>query len=123
MLHGTTVLVVEEEFLIALDIQRMLEALGAGEIFFARSAAEARRQQELWAGAGLAIIDMALHRAAALELIPQLLAGGVPVVLCSADAGLKHLGVPQFPNLPVVTKPMAETDLVHAIGKVFSSPV
>lgn len=122
MLNGTAVLIVEEEFLIALDIQRMLDALGAGQIFCARNAREAVSQKHLWHDAGLAVIDLGLNRTATLELIPRLIEMGVPVVLCSADAGFRRDIPAEFPGLPIITKPMAETELVHAIGKVFLSP-
>lgn len=120
MLNGTTILVVEEEFLIALDIQRMLEGLNSGQVLFARSAQEADSLQDHWPGVGLAIIEVGLERQAALELVQRLASRGIAIVLCSADAELRR-GIPQFPDLPLVIKPMAETDLVYAIGKVFGA--
>jgi CheY-like chemotaxis protein len=119
MLNGTTVLVVEEEFLIALDIQRILENLGASQILFARNAQEAQTMDAYWPDVRLAIVDIALEQQGSLHLIDHLTRTGIPVVICSADTGLRH-GVSQFPSLPVVAKPMAETDMVTAISQVFN---
>ena len=118
MLNGITVLVIEAEFLIALDIQRMLEGLGAGQVIFARSAQEAHAMQGYWTDVRLAIVEIALEQHSALRLIDQLLESRIPVVVCSADARLGR-GLSEFPTIPVVTKPMAETDLVTAISQVF----
>jgi DNA-binding NtrC family response regulator len=117
MLNGKPVLVVEEEFLIALDIQRMLEALGAGQILFARSIQEAQAMEMHWADVHLAIVEIALEPQAALLLIDRLIKSGIQVVICSADAALRR-GVTAFPHAPVIIKPMAETDLVAAINKL-----
>ena len=117
MLNGTTVLVVEEEFLIALDIQHMLEGLGVGQVLFARTAQEAYAMASNWPQVGLAIVEIALEQDGALALIDELGKSDIPVIICSADTALRR-GVPQFPALPVITKPMAETDLVTAISEV-----
>ncbi|HEY0032624.1 MAG TPA: hypothetical protein VGB81_05110 [Devosia sp.] len=117
MLDGTNVLVIEEEFLIALDIQRMLEGLNSGQVLFARSALEASSMHDHWSAVGLAIVELSLQPNAALELVQRLLDQRIPVVLCSADMAFST-GAPQYPQLPLVIKPMAETDLVAAIRKV-----
>lgn len=119
MLNGKPVLVIEEEFLIALDLQRMLEGMGAGQIVFARSAREALAMEMHWADVQLAIVEIALEQHSALELVGRLVTNGIAVVICSADTSLRR-GVTQFPALPVVLKPMAETDLVTAISKVYN---
>ena len=119
MLNGSTVLVVEEEFLIALDIQRMLENLNVGQVVFARSVDEAQGFKEHWAGVRLAIVEVTLQRHHSFSLIATLQSLGICVVLSSADGSLRH-GIEQFPTLPVVLKPMAEHDLVQAIGLAIS---
>ncbi len=117
MLNGKPVLVIEEEFLIALDIQRMLEGLGAGQVICARSAREAHAMHMHWTDVQLAIVEVALDQQSALQLVRRLLDSGIAVVICSADTALRR-GVPEFPALPVLIKPMAETELVAAINNV-----
>ena len=120
MLKGQNVLVVEEEFLIALDIQRMLEDLGAGQMLFARSPQEAARLHERWPSLGLAIVEIRFDGQPSLELATRLRDAGVPIVLSSANSSRRH-GMPELPGAPVFVKPMAEDDLVRAIGMALTA--
>ena len=115
MLSGRTVLVVEEEFLIALDLQRMLEAQAAGPALFARSWNEAAALRDRWEELGLAIVEFRTGETQAIELAADLRSAGVPVVICTSDAAQRR-GLPALPGVPVVTKPILETDLARAIG-------
>ncbi|WP_240230289.1 hypothetical protein [Devosia lacusdianchii] len=115
MLNGKTVLVIEEEFLIALDIQRVLETLGAGQTLFARTVQEADAIAAQGTDIGLAIVEVRAGPAPSLELTHALVKSKVAVVLSTADVSLRR-GLPQLPDIPVVLKPMAEDDLVAAIG-------
>ena len=120
MLKNINVLVIEKEFLIALDIQRMLETLDVGEIVFARSLEEAGQLEHHWPRIGLAIVEVTLEPQTASALVERLLASGIAVVLSSADTGLSP-GVNSALLLPLVGKPMAENELVQAIGKALAS--
>ena len=75
--------------------------------------------KEHWAGVRLAIVEVTLQRHHSFALIATLQSLGICVVLSSADGSLRH-GIEQFPTLPVVLKPMAEHDLVQAIGLAIS---
>lgn len=114
MLNGQTVLVVEEEFLIALDIQRMLEAYDTGQMLFARTAEEAHELEPHWPSIGLAIVETRRDWPHSLELIRRLRDAGIAVVLNTADSAIRR-GHPDFPGVPVAVKPMAEEDLLAAI--------
>lgn len=118
MLSNCTILVVEAEFLIALDIQRMLEGLDAGQMLFARTAAEAKELEPHWDGLGLAIIEVPHGEPSSVALAHSLCARGIPVVLSSADGAIRR-GHPEFPDVPLLVKPMSETDLAQAIVQVF----
>lgn len=115
MLSAQTVLVVEEEFLIALDIQRMVEARNASQTIFARSAVEAMLQQPSWGDLGMAIVEVRPGAHQAVQLCKLLLEQGVAVVVMSGDSVLRR-GVPELPGTPVVIKPMSETDLANALS-------
>lgn len=119
MLNGQTILVVEEEFLIALDIQRILEGAGAGSILFARSSLEASKLRDRWPDVGLAIVEIHPDHGPFMDVVRALKSAGVPMILCSADGHLGR-GHPDFPDIPVVTKPMAEHHLMYAIGRAIS---
>ena len=117
MLSGATVLVIEEEFLIALDIERMLQALSVKQVLFARDAEEAQGMRIALSEISLAIVEINSWRQHSLASIDRYLAAGIKVVLSTADSALRN-GVRQFPGTPVVCKPMTEQDLVQAIGIV-----
>lgn len=114
MLNGQTVLVVEEEFLIALDIQRMLEIHTTGQMLFARTAEEAEELEAHWPSIALAIVEIRNDRAQSLALVRRLREAGVAVVLNAPDSAMGH-GHPDFPGVPVAIKPMSEDDLLAAI--------
>lgn len=121
MLNGQTVLVVEEEFLIALDIQRMLEAQAAGQMLFARTADEAHELEPHWPSIGLAIVEIRPDGPRSQALVRRLVETGVAVVLNTVDSTIRQ-GHPDFPELPIVIKPMAEDDLIAAIGQALTHP-
>jgi CheY-like chemotaxis protein len=114
MLSAQTVLVVEEEFLIALDIQRMLEAREVGQTIFARSPAEAQAQHGHWSSLGLAIVEVRVASPEAIDLTRQLHAAGIPLVLSTGETALRR-GLPDLPGVPVVLKPILEAELASAI--------
>lgn len=121
MLTGQTALVVEEEFLIALDIQRMLEAQGVGQTLFARTPAEAEQLRARWPEIALAIVEVRTGDAPALALAESLVAAGIPTVLITADINARH-GIVGTLTLPVVIKPIPEEDMATAIRRALSAP-
>ena len=119
MLTGRTALVVEEEFLIALDIQRMLEALGVEQTLFARTAAEAAQLQARWPEIAIAIVEIRAGDASTSALAESLVAARIPTVLVTADFNARH-GIAEALALPVVVKPIPEEHMTAAIGQVLS---
>lgn len=116
MLNGRPALIVEAEFLIALDIQRMLESLGAGQTLFARDAAEAEQLRAHWPDIALAVIELRAGDAPSQQLHETLTGAGIPVVLTTADIGLQSSVAGLF-----VTKPIPEDDLASAVQKALAS--
>jgi CheY-like chemotaxis protein len=116
MLGGRTVLVVETEFIIALGVQSVLEALGASAVVVANSAADAHASAADWFGAALAIVELEANRPDLVELARQIAQSGIPVLGISADISLSF-GVPELPGTPVVVKPVPDEDLAEAIRR------
>ena len=114
MLTGQTVLIVEEEFLIALDIQRVLEDRNVGQCVCARSVAEALSLRERWPDYQLAIVEFRADQPDSIELLRGLTAAGIRLIITTADHAL-HAGIPNAPGAPVLVKPFPEADLVSAI--------
>ena len=120
MLNGQTALVVEEEFLIALDIQRMLETLGVGKTLFAGTAAEAATLQTHWPEIGIAVVEIRSRDAAALQLVDQLRQASVPTVLTTADVTVGH-GPGAFPDLTPIPKKIQEDEMASDVRQALAA--
>jgi DNA-binding response OmpR family regulator len=114
---GRLVLVVEDEFLIAMDLEVRLERHGWRVLGPAATVAGALR---LLDGGGerpdVALLDADLRGEAATPVAERLRALGVPFVLASAYAGpwLAAMGLAGAPN---VGKPAGERVLLAALAK------
>ncbi len=115
MLTGHKVLIVEAEFLVAFDIQRMLETLMTGPMLFARSPLEARDHEHLWPSISLAIVDLGHQPDHVGPLLHGLRDAGIAVILSTMDNKMQQ-GHPDFPGAPVIIKPMIEDDFHRAVA-------
>ena len=109
-----TVLVVDDEALIALDIQTQLEDFGhrASVANTHQTAVELLQQQKF----DVAIVDWHLRDEISAPLIKLLEQRQIPFVLCSGSA-LDELAS-LFPTSPILTKPFASDDLRGALEQV-----
>lgn len=119
MLNGRTALIVEEEFLIALDVQRMLETLGVGQTLFARTPDEAEQLRARWPEIAIAIVEARSGNVLAMQLAQSLAAAHIPIVLTTADIDVQH-GASAWPSLPVIAKPVPEDALANAVRQALS---
>ena len=110
MIAGKRVIIVESEFLIALDIQRILENDGAASTSFARSAAELNQIADRWHEFDLAIVEVTDLRSANVKLAGTLANSGLATVLTTAGVS-RSTAIAGF---PIVAKPFTETDLLQA---------
>jgi CheY-like chemotaxis protein len=113
-LTGKRVLVVEDEFLIALDIERILEAAGTREIItISRNQdALARLQSESF---DIALLDLKLNGDNSLPVAERLTALAVPFIFIT---GASAQAVPAgFRAVPVVIKPFDGDTLLGALQK------
>ena len=111
MLAGRSTLVVEDEYLIALEIQRVLEGVGAAAIIGAGSVGV-----DLAAQAGhfdLAIVSIGPDSVEEHALCQSLRARGTAVVALSG-ANEHSGGVPGLEAIPVVIKPFTDEELIAA---------
>jgi len=121
-LAGKCCLVVDDEFLIALDIQYILEAAGAASVVCAGSAAEALAALQHGPKFDLAVLDVKLSETAnpSLTVATALLEQETPFVfLTGMRAGDIHGG--KFPAAPVVEKPYQEASLIDAALRALAS--
>lgn len=120
MLTGQKVLIVESEFLIALDIQRCLESFGATQTVFARNTTEVLDAIDRWPGFSLALVEVRHQHDDDTALLRGLEAAGIKLILLTADATLRR-GHSDFPAAPVVMKPFLEDDLASALERALAS--
>lgn len=106
-----TVLVVDDEMIICLDIQMQLDAIGHRTLV-ASTYADAVRIVETGA-VDIVVLDWHLRDRSADSLAAMLRHKGIPFVLCSGSTREELAEV--FPNIPVVTKPYMTEQLVAAL--------
>ncbi len=111
-LPTATILVVEDEPLIALDIEDVLTGLGA-TVRLARSLAEAREALAGMVPPGLVLLDVVLPDGRSFDLAHELLAAGVPLAFLT---GYDH-GIPDtLRAVTVIEKPFS-TEAIVALAR------
>jgi DNA-binding response OmpR family regulator len=109
LLAGMAVLVVEDEYLIAIEAQGILEEAGAGTVLLANSVAEVTKLLADGPQIDAVILDLKLGREDASPLIVAFRDRGIPFVVATGfDAGTPE-GVSRL------SKPYRATELVEAI--------
>jgi CheY-like chemotaxis protein len=110
-LNGASVLLLEDEFLIAMDAERILEELGVNRIAVTATLADAERAADSGAFE-LALLDVNINGEMSLPLARRLRERGVPVVLASGYE-LQRRDLPE--GTVCVSKPYTEDALKDAI--------
>jgi len=119
MLKDKTVVIVEGEVLIALDIQRDLAEENANNIIFARSSREILG--DTLPQADIAIVEIAPGEEDGAELARRFDSQGTPCILTSAD-GDAHRGLADLAHLPLLAKPFSRDQLLDAVRSVLALP-
>lgn len=115
MLFGRTVLIVEAQYLIALDLQHTLEDLVPGNVIIAQDAQHAR--QKALSMCEIAIVEIETNLADNIALVGELLRQGVPVVALTADSDLQQ-NLNWFADTPILLKPAPADRVLAAIGEL-----
>lgn len=108
-LAGMTILVVEDEYLIAVEAQRMIEEAGAAEVLLANSVAEVRKLLADGSQIDAAVLDLRLGKEDARPLIDEFAGCRIPLVVATG------FGTGALDGIPCLTKPYRETELVAAL--------
>lgn len=114
LLDGLRILVLEDEFLIAMDVEQLCRDNGADEVVIARDLAEIAGQQ-VATQFDAAIVDLMLGGASTLDFASGLRAEGMPFVFASGYSDADEIKA-SFPGIRLVGKPYSGEDLVQALA-------
>jgi CheY-like chemotaxis protein len=109
MLEGLRILVLEDEFLIAMDVEQLCRDHGAADVIVARSL------EETVTDVDAAIVDMLLSGVSTLDFAEQLQEAGTPFVFASGYIDNGEVAK-RFPGVTMVGKPYAGNDLIEAVA-------
>lgn len=113
-LNGLSILIVENEFLLAINLESIVRDAGAGSVRLAASLADARKVVDEGTF-DAAILDIRLMDGDSLPLAQELIASGVNVVIHSGHAHLGHAEI--VPEAYFLPKPSTPAEIVQAVLK------
>ena len=115
-LHGRRVLVVEDELLVAMELDGVLRAQGCTVLGPAATVDRAvaligKRRPEV------ALLDLNLGGQSTLPVAAALNARGVPFLIVSGYSEAQSRA-PELSQAPWLAKPVSQRQLLHALGRV-----
>lgn len=113
-LAGLHVLILEDEFLIAMDVEQLCRDHCAVETTIVRAMEELDADTS-WRQANAAVIDLMLAGTSTLPFAARLRDDGVPFVFASGYGDTDELAR-DFPGVPIVSKPYGGQDLIDALN-------
>lgn len=113
-LAGLRVLILEDEVLIAMDLEQVCRELGAADVAVARTLDEA--EAVVGAGFDAAVLDIMVAGRSTIEFATRLFARGVPVVFATGYSDAERL-VEALAGVQIVDKPFSRDMLVEAIAR------
>jgi DNA-binding response OmpR family regulator len=113
-LSGLRILVLEDEFLIAMDVEQICRDNGAGDVLIVDNLTKFEHS-EIAPHFDAAIVDLMLGGVSTLGFAQRLRAEGVPFVFASGYAATEEIKS-FFPEVVLVEKPYSGDDLVAALA-------
>ena len=113
LLDGLRVLVLEDEFLIAMDVEQICRDAGAPDVILARSLQEADSAAPTAFDA--AILDLMVDGTSTSAFAGSLQQRGIPFVFASGYSELDDVQA-SFPGIKLVPKPYSGDDLIGALA-------
>ncbi|MCO6389781.1 response regulator [Aliihoeflea aestuarii] len=113
-LKDLRILVMEDEFLIAMDVEQICHDHGAEEVVILRTLKELDDRTIIERGISVAVVDVMLAGESTVEFARSLRDRRVPFVFATGYAENEHL-FEAFPGIRVVGKPYSGPTLITAI--------
>jgi len=117
VLNGLTILIVEDEYLIALEAQRIAEEAGAAQVILANAVEEVRKLLTSGVSIDVAVLDLRLGSEDASPLIHEFTTRNTPLIIAT---GLEA-------DIPIgailLAKPYRDADFVAVILSALKRPV
>jgi CheY-like chemotaxis protein len=122
LLTGKRCLVLDDEFLIALDIQQILELAGAKQVASVATASEAIALVRREAKFDLAVLDVKLGGSEdnSLGVASELAKTGTPFVFLTRMR-VDNVHAREFPQAPVIEKPYDAVALLDAVQRALKN--
>ncbi len=116
-LGGLRLLVLEDEFLIAMDVEELCRDHGAADVVVCKSLREARAVTTPYHAA---IVDLVLHRESTLPFAEELRSRDIPFIFASGYTDRSDVAE-AFPEIAMVSKPYRGDDIIDALEKALQS--
>jgi len=113
-LKDLRILVMEDEFLIAMDVEQICNDHGAEEVVIMRTLKELDDHTIVERGISVAVVDVMLAGESTVEFAKTLQESRIPFVFATGYAENEHL-FEAFPGIRVVGKPYSGPALVTAL--------
>ena len=110
-------LILEDEFIIAMDLEQLCRDHGASDAQIVRTLAELDGDPEQRFDA--AIIDVMLGGETTLPVARRLVASGMPFVFATGFSATEEM-LAEFRGVPVVGKPYSSDDVIVALSQAIA---
>lgn len=114
-LAGMRVLVMEDEILIAMDVEQLCRDHGAAKVVLVHDFGSAGPEMALETSFDAAILDVALAGQSTFSFAEKLAVAGVPFIFATGHAEVEGL-FDAFPGVAVIGKPYGEHALIEALS-------
>ncbi len=119
-LTGMRVLVLEDEYLIGLDLERIADECGAKSVHLTATIGDLQAWIDSNVECDIAILEVQARGVSSLGAAEILRQRGIPIIFTTAY-DLDRGGIPEFPGVPVVGKPYGKSHILQAAARAFGS--
>lgn len=114
-LAGRRILILEDEPLIAMDVEQLCREEGAADVVIMRSLSETGSAGDVRKRFDVAILDLLLGGTSTLDFAGELWDLGLPFVIASGYTDIDEI-LKAFPGVRVIGKPYAGKELMEAVA-------